>query len=210
MPRPTRTCPYLLSSRHPPSSPASSACPPHRVNSKHSSIPSDTSTHAVPAMRTLFSENILSPKPTPGPEQKANPFELIFNTGTSSGPSVPTSSTASSHSSPKDNDWLTAYYREQRRLANQVHIQSNSSDTAQDAASRPCHRRRHGNPKVLFMGMRRYGAASSAMARRRETDTAAEAANPPFRKSYSKSSLLQRHFTSLRPNESKPRRWSHS
>lgn len=112
-------------------------------------------------MRTLFSENILSPTPTPGPEQKTNPFELIFNSGShSSGPSAQNSSTASSHSSPKENDWLTAYYREQQRFANEVHIQSsNHTLPAQDASSRHSHTRRKGNPKVLFMGMRRYGSA---------------------------------------------------
>ncbi|KAI5357690.1 Putative gtr1/RagA G protein [Septoria linicola] len=109
-------------------------------------------------MRTLFSENILSPTPTPAPEQnKKNPFELSFH---SSNPSVQNSSTTSSHSSPKENDWLTSYYREQQRFANEVHIQSNHSYATSDAATRHQHVRRKGNPKVLFMGMRRSGKSS--------------------------------------------------
>ncbi|GIZ46673.1 hypothetical protein CKM354_000979100 [Cercospora kikuchii] len=109
-------------------------------------------------MRTLFSENILSPTPTPAPEQnKKNPFELSF---ASSGPSAHNSSTASSHNSPKENDWLTSYYREQQRFANEVHIQSNQSHATQNASTRPGHARRKGNPKVLFMGMRRSGKSS--------------------------------------------------
>lgn len=163
-------------------------------------------------MRTLFSENILSPTPTPGPEQKTNPFELIFNSGShSSGPSAQNSSTASSHSSPKENDWLTAYYREQQRFANEVHIQSsNQTITAQDASSRHSHTRRKGNPKVLFMGMRRYGSALCFSHHLKILTPNAEVASPPSRRSYSRSSLRQRLSTSIRPPISRPQQWNRS
>jgi Ras-related GTP-binding protein C/D len=96
-------------------------------------------------MRTLFSENILSPTPTPLPIDRSNPFELSFASA-----SIPTGSNTSSNESTKQDRWLTQYYREQQRFANEVHIQSN-----QDATTRNGQVRRKGNPKVLFMGMRR-------------------------------------------------------
>ncbi|CAK3865127.1 related to GTP-binding gtr2 [Lecanosticta acicola] len=87
-------------------------------------------------MRTLFSENILSPPPKPAPPNKPNPFELSFQ---SSVTSIPPSSTTSSHSSPPQNDWLTDYYQSQQRDGNH--------QTSHDASARYGLARRKGNPK---------------------------------------------------------------
>lgn len=153
-------------------------------------------------MRTLFSENILSPTPTPAPEQnKKNPFELSF---ASSGPSAHNSSTASSHNSPKENDWLTSYYREQQRFANEVHIQSNQSHASQNASTRSGHARRKGNPKVLFMGMRRSAKIHLMTNFTAHLTSLPEAANPPSKKSSSRNSPQPKPSTSTPPTKSNP------
>ncbi|KAF2161199.1 hypothetical protein M409DRAFT_69833 [Zasmidium cellare ATCC 36951] len=100
-------------------------------------------------MRTLFGENILSPSPKPAPPSKANPFELSFQS------SVGASSLSSSTSSPRQNDWLTQQIQNQQRLS----AEANNHST-HDAATRYGHARRKGNPKLLFMGMRRSGKSS--------------------------------------------------
>lgn len=96
-------------------------------------------------MRTLFGENILSPSPKPAPPSKTNPFELSFQS------SVGASSASSSTSSPRQNDWLTQQIQNQQRLDAEA-----NNHTTYDAATRYGHARRKGNPKLLFMGMRRW------------------------------------------------------
>ncbi|KAK3725351.1 GTP-binding protein gtr2 [Vermiconidia calcicola] len=91
-------------------------------------------------MHTLFGENIRSPSPLKTPHQ--NPFELAFQ------PSVATSSTESSKTSPDQNEWLT------HRLQNQV------SATSYTHGEQPPPTKRKGNPRLLFMGMRRCGKSS--------------------------------------------------
>ncbi|KAH9826366.1 GTP-binding protein gtr2 [Teratosphaeria destructans] len=96
-------------------------------------------------MRTLFGENILSP-PIPSPPQR-NPFELAFGSNASH-----TNSTVSSQSSPAKRDWLTHHYQTQRRDLGE------STDSFDHACNGRHTRqtRRKGNPKLLFMGLRRH------------------------------------------------------
>jgi len=95
-------------------------------------------------MHTLFSEHILSPLPTPVPQ--CNPFELQFPSSLSNA-----SSTASTQSSPTQNEWLTQHLQSQQRAeaeaANQTSYVSNNHRTYQV--------RRKDHPKLLFMGLRR-------------------------------------------------------
>ncbi|SMR62819.1 unnamed protein product [Zymoseptoria tritici ST99CH_3D1] len=105
-------------------------------------------------MHTLFSENILSPPPTPAPINRSNPFELSYPP-TSFPPATPIASSAGSSSS--QNDLLTENYQNSQ--------QSISGETAfsfgNDASiTRHAPTRRKGNPKLIFMGTRRSGKSS--------------------------------------------------
>lgn len=150
-------------------------------------------------MRTLFSENILSPPPKPAPPNKPNPFELSFQSNTTS---IPPSSTTSSYSSPRQNDWLTEYYQSQQRAAD------SSNQTSNDASARYGHARRKGNPKLLFMGMRRqvskYWRDHTSVADLK----ASGVESPPFKRSSSKSSPQQRRSISSLQHEQSRRHWS--
>ncbi|KAK4545259.1 hypothetical protein LTR36_003439 [Oleoguttula mirabilis] len=100
-------------------------------------------------MRTLFSENILSPSPTPAPQ--SNPFELLFPS------SISTASSAdSTQSSPTQNEWLTQHLQNQQRTESETANQANYAANGQQAPNV----RRKGNPKMLFMGLRRSGKSS--------------------------------------------------
>ncbi|KAK5161153.1 GTP-binding protein gtr2 [Recurvomyces mirabilis] len=100
-------------------------------------------------MRTLFSENILSPSPTPVPQR--NPFELHFATASSLSH---TSSSASTQSSPRQHDLLTQYLQQQ-----QQHDESTRT-SYESSSDRGHHVRRKGNPKILFMGLKKSGKSS--------------------------------------------------
>ncbi|KAK5704768.1 GTP-binding protein gtr2 [Elasticomyces elasticus] len=97
-------------------------------------------------MRTLFSENILSPAPTPVPQQ--NPFELLFPSTLSNA-----SSSASVQSSPNQHEWLTQHWQNQQRAEN------DATNYGSTGSSAPLTRRK-GNPKLLFMGLRKSGKSS--------------------------------------------------
>ncbi|KAK5134512.1 hypothetical protein LTR08_006429 [Meristemomyces frigidus] len=100
-------------------------------------------------MRTLFSENILSPSPARAPPP--NPFELLFPSSVST-----TSSACSTQSSPRQNEWLTQHLQNQQRSERDA---ANPFSHASNAP-RAHYSRRKGNPKVLFMGLRRSGKSS--------------------------------------------------
>ncbi|KAK4632385.1 GTP-binding protein gtr2 [Fulvia fulva] len=100
-------------------------------------------------MHTLFGEAILSPGPKTVPPSKPNPFELSFQS------SVATSYTDSSSSSNGKNDWLTQYHQAQDRLSGEP-----ANQASNDATSRYGHAGHKGNPKLLFMGLRRSGKSS--------------------------------------------------
>ncbi|KAK5128922.1 hypothetical protein LTR85_000255 [Meristemomyces frigidus] len=100
-------------------------------------------------MRTLFSENILSPSPTPAPQP--NPFELLFPSSLSNA-----SSADSTQSSPRQNEWLTQHLQNQQRAESETSNQANHAANGQRAP----YARRKGNPKLLFMGLRRSGKSS--------------------------------------------------
>lgn len=142
-------------------------------------------------MRTLFSHNILSPQPTPAPSNKPNPFELSFHQSsyaTSSTASTAASNVSSQSTSPKQNDYLTQRDAIQQDYADDVYPRQSL-----DAVTRYGHTRRKGNPKVLFMGMRRLvewlPRYDCAMADRWSPGVG----SPQFRKSCSRSCLLQKH-----------------
>ncbi|TKA30897.1 hypothetical protein B0A54_14505 [Friedmanniomyces endolithicus] len=102
-------------------------------------------------MRTLFSENILSPSPAPVP--RPNPFELLLP---SSAPAA-TSPSASVQSSPRQHEWLTQYLQsQQQRVESEEGVPLNH--VLDDL--RPQYARRTGNPRLLFMGLRKSGKTS--------------------------------------------------
>jgi len=108
-------------------------------------------------MRTLFSENILSPSPTP--VSKPNPFELLFASNPSTALTV--SPATSTHSSPGQYGWLTQRSQDQhQQLPRSRAADTEASDTssyAADGGQRSQYAaRRKGNPMLLFMGLRRY------------------------------------------------------
>lgn len=95
-------------------------------------------------MRTLFSENILSPSPQPSPQ--TNPFELHFASSLSK-----TSTNSSTQSSPKQYEWLTQLVQSQQRAdAATTEFPHHEADGHRKPPSR-----RRGNPKLLFMGPRK-------------------------------------------------------
>ena len=96
-------------------------------------------------MRTLFSENILSPSPALVP--RPNPFELLLP---SSAPAA-TSPSASVQSSPRQHEWLTQYSQSQQRVESEEAAQSSYVSNG----PRPQYARRKGNPRLLFMGLRK-------------------------------------------------------
>ncbi|KAK5110458.1 hypothetical protein LTR62_005809 [Meristemomyces frigidus] len=101
-------------------------------------------------MRTLFSENILSPPPLPIPQR--NPFELTF----ASTPSLSyASSNTSVQSSPPQHDLLTQYTQQQQQQ------QEATSSTSGSDGGRLYPVRRKGNPKILFMGLKKSGKSSA-------------------------------------------------
>jgi hypothetical protein len=114
----------------------------------HSRISLTTSSRLAPStMHTLFSENILSPPPTPAPVRANNPFEWTFQSSNLVPPSTPLASSFGSSSS--QNDLLTQFYQNSQP--------SISGETAYDvSATRHAQSRRKGNPKLVFMGTRRY------------------------------------------------------
>ncbi|TKA75599.1 hypothetical protein B0A55_06345 [Friedmanniomyces simplex] len=100
-------------------------------------------------MRTLFSENILSPSPTPVP--RPNPFELLLPS------SVPTASpNASVQSSPRQHEWLTQHSQSQQRAEDDAATQSSYVSDVH----RGQYTLRKGNPRLLFMGLRKSGKTS--------------------------------------------------
>ncbi|KAK1818942.1 GTP-binding protein gtr2 [Friedmanniomyces endolithicus] len=101
-------------------------------------------------MRTLFSENILSPAPAPVP--RPNPFELLLP---SSAPAA-TSPSASVQSSPGQHEWLTQYSQSQQRVESDEAAQSGYVSNG----PRVQYARRKGNPRLLFMGLRKSGKTS--------------------------------------------------
>jgi len=100
----------------------------------------------VSIMRTLFSENILSPSPIPTPQP--NPFEQLFPATSSTA-----GSTTSTQSSPSQNDRLTRYSQDQPRASGEIQDEASCYNAN---AQRAQYVRRRGNPKLLFMGLRRY------------------------------------------------------
>lgn len=96
-------------------------------------------------MNQLFADSIRSPAPLPEP--LANPFELQF--ASSSNPSHgPLSTAPSSHKgSPQSDDWLTQPSQQQRT--------DSSAQFYTHGERQVLPLRRRGNPKLLFMGMRR-------------------------------------------------------
>jgi hypothetical protein len=128
----------------------------------------------VSTMRTLFGENILSPPPIPTPQR--NPFELSFHSSASNA-----SSTGSTQSSPAQHSWLTARYQEQKRTEN------DAASVASTAANghRMTYSRRKGNPKLLFMGLKR---CVTQKCQAPNANIQAEAANHPSKKSSSRNS----------------------
>ncbi|KAK1065270.1 GTP-binding protein gtr2 [Friedmanniomyces endolithicus] len=101
-------------------------------------------------MRTLFSENILSPSPAPVP--RPNPFELLLP---SSAPAA-TSPSASVQSSPRQHEWLTQYSQSQQPVESDETAQSSYESNG----PRPQYTLRKGNPRLLFMGLRKSGKTS--------------------------------------------------
>lgn len=95
-------------------------------------------------MRTLFSENILSPSPTPTPEP--NPFELLLKS------SISNASTTSTQSSPRQRDWLTQYVQTQERRDGNEPIDQTAYASSKQSMQ---YTRRKGGPKLLFLGLRR-------------------------------------------------------
>ncbi|KAK1086008.1 GTP-binding protein gtr2, partial [Friedmanniomyces endolithicus] len=101
-------------------------------------------------MRTLFSENILSPSPAPVP--RPNPFELLLP---SSAPAA-TSPSASVQSSPRQHEWLTQYSQSQQRIEGDEAAQPSYESNG----PRVQYTLRKGNPRLLFMGLRKSGKTS--------------------------------------------------
>lgn len=129
-------------------------------------------------MRTLFSENILSPSPTPLPQP--NPFELLFHSSSN------TSSNASTQSSPRQHEWLTQHLQNQQRIESE--ISNHGSYTSNGQAAQ--YVRRKGNPKLLFMGLRKYVYDVIEFNMAPCADEPSEAANRLSRRSSSRSSRL--------------------
>lgn len=101
--------------------------------------------HRKMPLHTLFGENIRSPAPQQGGEEEEehpNPFDLAFNSQPT------TNSDTSNKSSLQQNDRLTLQLQDSSRLERATSF-SHGEPNVPPA-------RRKGNPRVLFMGMRRY------------------------------------------------------
>ncbi|KAK5163460.1 GTP-binding protein gtr2 [Saxophila tyrrhenica] len=97
-------------------------------------------------MHTLFGENILSPPPQEEEQASTNPFDLAFNSN------PPATSDASGGSSLQQNDWLTQHVQN-------LSVVDGATSYSHGEQSGPPPRRK-GNPRLLFMGLRRCGKSS--------------------------------------------------
>ena len=115
-------------------------------------------------MRTLFSDNIRSPLPSPVTIARPNPLELTFASSIHTSPSY----TASTKSSPKEDEWLTKLRQtHDRPLANRraltpdvgtdadADADANTDVDAVQSTPRHGQANQKGIPKVLIMGLSR-------------------------------------------------------
>lgn len=100
--------------------------------------------HTTMPLNTLFGENIRSPAPQAEDEEdKINPFDLAFRANPAS------NSDTSGKSSLQQNDRLTLQLQDSLRLDRSISFSHGDPHVTPS--------KRKGNPRVLFMGMRRYG-----------------------------------------------------
>lgn len=149
-------------------------------------------------MNQLFADNIRSPAPQPEPLR--NPFELSFASPSNThGPAL-SSTISSQKASPESDDWLTQ--RSQQRADSSAHYYTHGERTVLPL-------RRRANPKLLFMGMRRYVlVVRSSNSCATELTTSVDAASLRFRRLSSRSSRPQIPSTSRLPTSLRQRRCS--